>query len=159
FNVAYGVGKAGVDRLAKDMAIELEEEKVAVVSVYPGIVKTEKMKSLMTKNPAEFETNTGIPLSSPMETPFFTGRAVAALAADPDILKKTGKVQIVAELAKQYGFTDVGGDTPPSIRSLRFLLPTYLFPKLLPEGTKIDTSSVPDWLLPMFIMANGKPPS
>ncbi|CBN79894.1 Short-chain dehydrogenase/reductase [Ectocarpus siliculosus] len=159
FNVAYGVGKAGVDRLAKDMAIELEEEKVAVVSVYPGIVKTEKMKSLMTKNPAEFEANTGIALSSPMETPFFTGRAVAALAADPEILKKTGKVQIVAELAKQYGFTDVGGDTPPSIRSLRFLLPTYLFPKILPEGTKIDTSSVPDWLLPMFIMANGKPPS
>lgn len=39
------------------LAIELEEEKVAVVSVYPGIVKTEKMKSLMTKNPAEFEAN------------------------------------------------------------------------------------------------------
>ncbi|CAN0187919.1 unnamed protein product [Ectocarpus sp. 12 AP-2014] len=94
-----------------------------------------------------------------METPLFTGRAVAALAADPEILKKTGTVQVVAELAKQYGFTDVGGDTPPSIRSLRFLLPTYLFPKILPEGTKIDTSSVPDWLLPMFIMANGKPPS
>lgn len=69
------------------------------------------------------------------------------------------QVQVVAELAKQYGFTDIGGDTPPSIRSLRFLLPTYLFPKILPEGTKVDSSSVPDWLLPMFIMANGKPPS
>eukprot|EP00752_Nemacystus_decipiens_P004175 g3817.t1 len=159
FNVAYGVGKAGVDRLAKDMAVELEDEKVAVVSLYPGIVKTEKMVNLMTKSPKDFESNTGIPLSSPMETPFFTGRAVAALAADPTILTKTGKVQVVAELAKEYGFTDVGGASPPSIRSLRFLLPTYLFPKILPKGVQVDTTSVPDWLLPMAVMANGKPPS
>ncbi|CAM9197399.1 unnamed protein product [Pylaiella littoralis] len=159
FNVAYGVGKAGVDRLVKDMAVELEEEKVAVVALYPGIVKTEKVDNLITMSPTDFETNTGIPLSSPMETPFFTGRAVAALASDPGILSKTGKVQVVAELAKEYGFTDIGGDSPPSIRSLRFLLPTYLFPKLLPKGVEVATSSVPDWLIPMSIMANGKPPS
>ncbi len=66
---------------------------------------------------------------------------------------------MVAELAQEYGFTDVGGDTPPSIRSLRFLLPTYLFPKLLPKGVQVDSSSVPDWRLPMSVMANGKPPS
>eukprot|EP00903_Cladosiphon_okamuranus_P018046 g16607.t1 len=159
FNVAYGVGKAGVDRLVKDMAVELEEEKVAVVSLYPGIVKTEKMNKLMTRSPQDFVENTGIPLSSPMETPFFTGRAVAALAADPTILTKSGKVQVVAELAKEYGFTDVGGASPPSIRSLRFLLPTYLFPKILPEGVQVETTFVPDWLLPMSVMANGKPPS
>ncbi|CAM9828752.1 unnamed protein product [Scytosiphon promiscuus] len=159
FNVAYGVGKAGVDRLAKDMAVELEEEKVAVVSLYPGIVKTEVMDSLMKRNPKDFVENTGIPLSSPMETPRFTGRAVAALAADPDIMKKSGKVHVVAELAKEYDFADAGGERPPSIRSLRFLLPTYLFPKLLPKGVEVPTDSVPDWLLPMSIMANGKPPS
>lgn len=68
-------------------------------------------------------------------------------------------MQVVAELAKEYGFTDIGGDSPPSIRSLRFLLPTYLFPKLLPKGVEVATSSVPDWLIPMSIMANGKPPS
>ncbi|CAN0479260.1 unnamed protein product, partial [Hapterophycus canaliculatus] len=49
--------------------------------------------------------------------------------------------------------------SPPSIRSLRFLLPTYLFPKLLPKGMEMPATSVPDWLLPMSIMANGKPPS
>lgn len=65
----------------------------------------------------------------------------------------------MAELAKEYGFTDVGGESPPSIRSLRFLLPTYLFPKLLPEGMAVPVTSVPDWLLPMSVMANGKPPS
>ncbi|CAN0484131.1 unnamed protein product, partial [Hapterophycus canaliculatus] len=40
------------------------------------------------------------------------------------------QVHVVAELAKEYGFTDVGGESPPSIRSLRFLLPPYLFPTL-----------------------------
>lgn len=73
--------------------------------------------------------------------------------------QRTKQVQVVAELAKEYGFTDVGGTSPPSIRSLRFLLPTYLFPKILPKGVQVDTTSVPDWLLPMSVMANGKPPS
>lgn len=73
--------------------------------------------------------------------------------------QQSNQVQVVAELANEYGFSDVGGTRPPSIRSLRFLLPTYLFPKILPKGTEVDTSSVPDWLLPMSVMANGKPPS
>eukprot|EP00904_Undaria_pinnatifida_P014191 jgi/Undpi1/9902/HiC_scaffold_28.g12356.m1 len=162
FNVAYGVGKAGVDRLVKDMAIELEEENVAVVSLYPGIVVTEKMDSLM-KTPDVFEEKTGIPMCSPMETPFFTGRAVAALAADEGIMKKTGKVHVVAELAKEYSFDDVDGGRPPSIRSLRFLLPTYLFPKVLPpkgaKGVEVPATSAPSCLLLMGVMRGGKPPS
>lgn len=70
-----------------------------------------------------------------------------------------GKIHVVAELAREYAFDDVDGSRPPSIRSLRFLLPTYLFPKILPEGVKVPTRSVPDWLLPMDVMRNGKPPS
>ena len=69
------------------------------------------------------------------------------------------QVQVVAELAKEYGFDDLGGNRPPSIRSLRFLLPTYLFPKVLPEGVEVAASFVPDWLLPMDVMRNGRPPS
>lgn len=66
---------------------------------------------------------------------------------------------MVAELAKEYSFDDVGGSQPPSIRSLRFLLPTYLFPKVLPKGVEVPSTSVPDWLLPFDVMRNGKPPS
>lgn len=69
------------------------------------------------------------------------------------------QVHVVAELAKEYSFQDVDGGRPPSIRSLRFLLPTYLFPKVLPKGVEVTTDSVPDWLLPMEIMRGGKPPS
>lgn len=65
----------------------------------------------------------------------------------------------MAELAKEYGFEDVGGECPPSIRSLRFLLPTYLFPKVLPKGFDVAATSIPDWLIPMEIMRNGRPPS
>jgi dehydrogenase/reductase SDR family protein 1 len=43
FNVAYGVGKAGVDRLAKDMALVLKDKGIVVQSIYPGVVMTERM--------------------------------------------------------------------------------------------------------------------
>ncbi|CAM9263990.1 unnamed protein product, partial [Choristocarpus tenellus] len=89
------------------------------------------------------------------ETPVFVGRAVAALCADPKIMSKTGKVQVVAELAKEYGFSDTNGLIPPSIRSLRFMLPAYVFPKL---GIDVPSTSVPDWLLPFDFLRNGKPP-
>ena len=46
------------------------------------------------------------------ESPEFTGRAVVALAADPDVLRHTGKVHVVADLAREYGFTDIDGSTP-----------------------------------------------
>jgi hypothetical protein len=46
------------------------------------------------------------------ESPQFIGRAVAALAADTEVMRKTGQVLIAAELAREYGFTDVDGNTP-----------------------------------------------
>ena len=50
------------------------------------------------------------------ESPQFAGRAVAALAADPNVLERTGRVLVVAEVAEEYGFTDVDGATPQSLR-------------------------------------------
>ena len=46
------------------------------------------------------------------ESPEFIGRAVVALATDPDVLRHTGKVLVVAGLAREYGFTDIDGKTP-----------------------------------------------
>lgn len=106
-NVAYGVGKAGVDRMTRDMARELVEHGVTVISLWPGIVKTERL--LAEPERLGFDPKAG-------ESPTFSGRAVAAVAADPKRLDKTGKPHVVAELAREYGFTDVDGTLPPSLK-------------------------------------------
>ncbi len=105
FGVAYGVGKAGVDRMAADMAHDLRPFGVAAVSLWPGIVRTERMLRLRGMGAMDFDDTSS-------ESPRFTGRAVAALAADPGLMARTGQRLIVAELARAYGFTDEGGVLP-----------------------------------------------
>jgi dehydrogenase/reductase SDR family protein 1 len=149
FNLPYGVGKAAVDRLAKDMAVELLAEDICVTSFWPGVVRTERTDAMVESG--EWDEFVGIPLDY-AETPEFTGRAVVAVATDAGNLEqKSGTYQVVAELAQEYGFTDVDGSRPPSIRSLRFLLPTY-------GNVSLPEWLIPDWKLPFWVMASGKPP-
>jgi dehydrogenase/reductase SDR family member 1 len=82
-NVAYGVSKAATDKMTADMATELKPHGVAVISLYPGLVGTEKVMEA-----AEFLNLTN------SESPEFIGRTVAALAADPKVLRYTGKVLV-----------------------------------------------------------------
>src|SRR5713226_761259 len=84
-NVAYGVSKAATDKLTADMAHELREHNVAVVSSCPGMVRTEKV----------MEAAAFLDLSN-SESPQFIGRAVAALACDPEIMHKSGQVLVAA---------------------------------------------------------------
>jgi NAD(P)-dependent dehydrogenase (short-subunit alcohol dehydrogenase family) len=105
-NVAIGVAKGATDRLTASTAQQLREHGVAVVSVYPGLVRTEGVLKW-----AEH-----IDLGN-SESPRFVGRAVAALAADPNVLERTGQVLVAAELAQEYGFTDIDGARPRSLRS------------------------------------------
>lgn len=129
FNTAYGVGKAACDRLASDMAVELKPHNVASVSVWPGIVGTELFSSFaseMNQTNTTEQKNSLISDRYNWETPLFTGRAIAALACEPNIMRHTGRVQIVAELASKYGIVDENSERPASLRSLRFLLPTAL---------------------------------
>jgi dehydrogenase/reductase SDR family member 1 len=100
-NVAYGVAKAATDKLTADAAHELREYGVTVVSLYPGLVRTE----------AVMEAAAFLDLSN-SESPQFIGRAVAALAADPNVSEKTGRVLVAAALAEEYGFADVDGKRP-----------------------------------------------
>lgn len=100
-NVAYGVSKAATDKLTSDMAVELRPHGVAVISLYPGLVRTEKV----------MEAAAWIDLTN-SESPEFVGRAVAALAADPDVMRHTGSVQVAAGVAAAYGFVDVDGKAP-----------------------------------------------
>jgi dehydrogenase/reductase SDR family member 1 len=153
FNVAYGVAKSGVDRMAKDMAVELSGENICVTSFWPGLVLTERTQ-LMVEN-GQWQQYVGLDLEN-SETPEFTGRAIIAVATDPDNSVKSGTCQVVAELAQEYKFTDVDGTTPPSIRSLKFLLPAYGM--TLEQRKQVPPWMIPDWKLPFWVMARGRPP-
>jgi len=100
-NTLYGVAKTATDRLAADMAHELRQHNVAVVSLYPGLVRTEGVMAA-----AQY-----FDLSN-SESPQFVGRAVAALAADPEVIQKSGQVWVAAALALEYSFTDIDGKQP-----------------------------------------------
>lgn len=76
-------------------------------------------------------------------------------------MERSGNVEVVAELANEFGFTDIDGTQPSSIRSLRYLLPNFVFPRIekeagkpLPQWLK---DRVPDLLLPWYIFS-GPPP-
>src|SRR5438093_10110076 len=96
-NVPYGVAKAATDKLAADMAHELKPHGVTVVSLYPGLVRTEAVLAA------------GVFDLSNAESPEFIGRAVAALAGDPHVSRRNGSVLVAAALAEEYGFTDIDG--------------------------------------------------
>jgi dehydrogenase/reductase SDR family protein 1 len=100
-NVAYGVSKAATDKMTADMAIELRPHGVTVVSLYPGLVRTEKV----------MQAAAWLDLSN-SESPEFIGRAIVALAGDPDVMRHTGTVLVAARLAMEYGFTDTDGRVP-----------------------------------------------
>lgn len=102
--VAYGTAKAADDQMVRCMAHELRRHNVAVVSLYPGLVRTESVLAT-----AEYFD------MSNSESPVFQGRAIAALAADPAIMERTGQVLVTAQVALDYGFTDIDGRQPRPI--------------------------------------------
>ncbi|MBF6331010.1 SDR family NAD(P)-dependent oxidoreductase [Nocardia transvalensis] len=114
-NTVYGVSKTAVDRLTADLAHELTDTAVTVVSLWPGIVNTELLQLV----PPDAEGRRLITLPgegtfdlNEAETPHFPGRAVVALAGDRNRRTRTGKAWRVADLAESYGFTDVDGRIP-----------------------------------------------
>jgi dehydrogenase/reductase SDR family protein 1 len=109
FNVPFGVQKAGVDRMARDMAHELRRYGIAAVSIWPGYIKSEKLAAQPDRVPPALARL----IAERGETPLFVGRAVAALASDAAVMDKTGQILLASELALEYGFTDVDGKIPP----------------------------------------------
>jgi dehydrogenase/reductase SDR family protein 1 len=99
-NVIYGLAKAATDRMAADMAHQLRAHGVTVVALYPGLVRTEAVLAA------------GVFDLSGSESPEFIGRAVAALARDPDVFRRSGSVLVAAALAADYDFTDIDGGRP-----------------------------------------------
>jgi NAD(P)-dependent dehydrogenase (short-subunit alcohol dehydrogenase family) len=104
WHVAYGVGKCALDRITADTAHELRAHGVAVVSLWPGLVLTERLQGASAAMPKlDF---------SGAESQRFTGRAVAALACDADAMRWSGRALASRDLADVYGFTDVDGRLP-----------------------------------------------
>ena len=110
---AYGAGKAAVDKMAHDMALDFKPHRVAVVSIWMGLLLTERTKAVFDANPEQYGE-----LAATAETPEFTGRVIDALAADSNLMNKSGGVWIAAELAEEYSVVDVNGNSPPSHRAM-----------------------------------------
>lgn len=100
-NAIYGAAKIATDRLTADMARELSEHDVTVVSVYPGLVRNE-----LVMQSAEF-----LDMSN-SESPEFTGRVIAHLYADGERHRRTGSVVVAAAYAREAGFSDIDGRRP-----------------------------------------------
>lgn len=108
---AYGAVKAGVDKMAHDMAEDFRPFDVAVISLWMGMLRTERTEALFTSTDHRYAD-----LTKQAETAEFPGRIIAALAASPERMNYSGRVHVGAELAVELGVTDVDGNQPPSHR-------------------------------------------
>jgi NAD(P)-dependent dehydrogenase (short-subunit alcohol dehydrogenase family) len=116
YSVIFGTSKSAVDRMARDMAIELEPHGVASLTLWQGLTLTEKARDNLAKMGDRMTTSITSMHGSTVEHP---GRVIAALAADPDIMKRSGGEYVTAELAQEYGVTDVDGSVITSARATR----------------------------------------
>ncbi|MGW1726463.1 SDR family NAD(P)-dependent oxidoreductase [Streptomyces sp. NPDC002306] len=119
-NTAYGVGKAALDKMTADMAVELRPRDVSVVSVWPGLVRTELVDAA-TRTSDRGRSEIELPGEGTFdvgaaESPRFVGRGVAALAADPAVRDRSGSAVSTTDLAHHYDLTDVDGTMPGATR-------------------------------------------
>jgi NAD(P)-dependent dehydrogenase (short-subunit alcohol dehydrogenase family) len=112
-NLYYDLTKTNAIRLAMILATELRKKNIACLAITPGFLRSEAV--LETLHVTESNWRDAIkrrPEFAESETPYFVGRAIAALAADPKVMKKSGRVFNSFELAQEYGFVDVDGRLP-----------------------------------------------
>lgn len=106
-NAIYGVAKAAANKMASDFAHDLRPHDVAALALYPGLVRTEAVMRA-----AEFFN------LSNSESPQFIGRVVSGLWNDPELMEKSGKVHVAAQLAQEYGLSDIDGFKPRPLTAL-----------------------------------------
>jgi NAD(P)-dependent dehydrogenase (short-subunit alcohol dehydrogenase family) len=109
-NLFYDLAKSALCRLAFDVAEELKPHGVTSLAVSPGWMRTEIILAAFKTDEAHWRE---VPPLARTESPRYLGRAVAALARDPNVHAKTGKVLSVGDLAVEYGFTDIDGRVIP----------------------------------------------
>jgi NAD(P)-dependent dehydrogenase (short-subunit alcohol dehydrogenase family) len=109
-NLFYDLAKAAMNRLAFAVAEEMRPHGVTSLAVTPGWMRTELVLAAHNTDESHWQER---PSLARTESPRYLGRAIAALAADPNVQKKSGTVQLVGELAREYAFTDVDGRVIP----------------------------------------------
>jgi dehydrogenase/reductase SDR family member 1 len=102
-NTVYGIAKAATDKMTHDMAAELRPHGVTVISLYPGLVRTESVLEAAKGGWIKLDNS---------ESPEFAGLVIDALAKDPELHSRTGQVLVSAQLAKEYGLSDIDGKRP-----------------------------------------------
>lgn len=110
---AYGAQKAGCDKMTHDMAIDLKEIGVTCVSIWMGVLKTERLELAVQLAPDRYGA-----FFDMAESPEFTGRVIDALYRQPDKLEFSGQTLIGAELGERFGVTDIDGRKPFSPRQM-----------------------------------------
>ncbi len=104
YSCSYGAGKAGLDRLTADMAIELKAKEIPAIVLYPGSVSTEFIQDAAKAQ--------GMDLSK-SQTPLFVGRCAVALLASDELMSRTGTIQWVEDLGEEFDILDENGKRPP----------------------------------------------
>lgn len=110
---AYGAAKAGTDKMMADMAVDLAPYGVAAVSLWPGFILTDFVKSI----PLEYVPEDMRENMAQWEHPEFTGWVIDALASDPALAEMSGQALIGAELGRRYGIADLDGKQPVDYRA------------------------------------------
>lgn len=126
FGPAYGAHKAGMDKFAADMAVDLKPFGVAALSVWMGALLTDRLRRVIASDPVKFSD-----LEAAAETPEFTGHVIWALHTDPALIELSGQTVIGAEMAVRYGLTDTGGRQPRSCRDTHKVAPRIQYPLVL----------------------------
>ncbi|HMP55759.1 MAG TPA: SDR family NAD(P)-dependent oxidoreductase [Novosphingobium sp.] len=116
YGTIFGTTKSAVDRMARDMAIELKPHNVASIALWQGLTLTEKARHNLAKQVDRMTASVTSQAGSSVEHP---GRVIAAMAADPAIMARSGATFITAELADEYGVVDVDGRRIESVRATR----------------------------------------
>ena len=103
YSSSYGAGKAGLDRLTADMALELEPKGIPAVVLYPGAVSTEFIQDAAAEQ--------GMDLSQ-SQTPLLVGRAATSLLMSDDLQSRSGSIQWVENLIEEFDLVDENGSRP-----------------------------------------------
>jgi NAD(P)-dependent dehydrogenase (short-subunit alcohol dehydrogenase family) len=122
FGPAYGVAKAGTDKMAADMAVDFKEHGIAAISIWMGTLLTQRVSDIVAAAPEKL----GHILAN-AETPELTGHVIWALYNDPELMEFSGRTLIGAELAARYGIKDDNDRQPPSCRDLYGVHPPVQF--------------------------------
>jgi dehydrogenase/reductase SDR family protein 1 len=110
YNVGFRVAHAANNRLAKAMAFDLKDHGVAAIALWPRWVLTERVKLAAGKNHPGFNVDPSELADA--DTPELIGEAIARLSTDPKRMGKSGHVQLIAELADEYGLVETDGRKP-----------------------------------------------